>query len=254
MRPWKLDEITYATARHLDVEVAVLPFGCTEPHNLHLPYGTDTLEADAIGERACAAAHDAGAKVMLLPTIPYGTTTNQRECAMSMNVSPSTLALIVGDLVESLEGHGVTKLLLLNSHGGNDLKPILRELYDRTPVRLFLCDWFRMIGDVYDTIFDKPEDHAGEMETSLALAFFPDLVDLAAAGDGATHPTRFDAVNKGWVSITRPWHLLTETTGSGDPRAATAEKGQRIMDVIVKRLSSFLVELSNAEIDEQFPF
>ena len=92
------------------------------------------------------------------------------------------------------------------------------------------------------------------METSLALAFFPDLVDLAAAGDGATHPTRFDAVNKGWVSITRPWHLLTETTGSGDPRAATAEKGQRIMDVIVKRLSSFLVELSNAEIDEQFPF
>jgi creatinine amidohydrolase len=63
-----------------------------------------------------------------------------------------------------------------------------------------------------------------------------------------------EAVNKGWVSITRPWHLLTTNTGAGNPHAATAEKGKALMEVIVERLSGFLVELAGAKIDERFPF
>src|SRR4051812_12947747 len=54
-------------------EVAVLPFGATEPHNLHLPYATDTLQVEVIAERACARAHERGARVVLLPAVPYGT-------------------------------------------------------------------------------------------------------------------------------------------------------------------------------------
>ena len=63
-----------------------------------------------------------------------------------------------------------------------------------------------------------------------------------------------DAINKGWISITRPWHLLTTNSGAGDPRAASAEKGRRMMDLLVERLSAFLVELSAAKIDERFPY
>ncbi len=259
MKPWKLAETNYAAVKRLRVEVAVLPLGATEPHNLHLPYGTDTFQADAVGERICEAAFERGAKVMLLPTIPYGTESNLRACRLAMNLQPSTVGLIVRDLVESLVGHGVRKIVLLNGHGGNDLKPLLRELYGRTEAELFLCDWFRVLKDVYGEIFDDPGDHAGEMETSMGLAFFPELVvrgddGALAADDGATAATRFDAVNRGWVSITRPWHLLTTNTGAGNPHPATAEKGQRVMDLLVERLSTFLLELSSAQLDEKFPY
>jgi len=260
MRPWILAETNYGHVKQCDYEVAVLPMGATEPHNLHLPYGTDTLEAEAIGSRVCEAAWGLGARVVLLPTIPYGTETNQSQCRLSMNLNPSTLARVIQDLVESLEGHGIRKLLILNSHGGNDFKPLLRELHGKTAVQLFLCDWFRgLTADVKKSIFKEPDDHAGEMETSLALAFFGSLVSKnpdgsLAADDGVTAATRLRAVNEGWVSITRPWHLLTTNTGAGNPHAATAEKGQRLMDVIVDRLSGFLVELAKSDLDAQFPF
>jgi creatinine amidohydrolase len=98
------------------------------------------------------------------------------------------------------------------------------------------------------------------LATALALAFYPDLVagepatGRLPADDGAVNPTRFEAVNAGWVSLTRPWHLLTKNSGAGNPHAATAEKGKRLMDVLVERLSDFLVELAKAPVDERFPF
>lgn len=258
-RHWNLLETNYGHTRDHRPEVAVLPLGATEPHNLHLPYGTDVFEATIIGEHLCEAATSRGASVMLLPTIPYGTETNLRQFPLAMNLNPSTLFLVVKDLVASLEQSGVRKLLLLNSHGGNDLKPMLRELYGQTTVQIFLCNWYQMVGDVYGEIFERRDDHAGEMETSFILAYRPDLVvrqsDGALTADaGETNRSRFHAVQRGWVGLSRPWHLLTSNTGSGNPHAATAEKGQRLMQVLVERLGQFLVELSAAPIDERFPF
>jgi creatinine amidohydrolase len=258
-RPWKLAEINYGYVKDHPYEVAVLPLGATEPHNLHLPYGTDIFEADTIGEQICQAAHERGARVALLPTIPYGTETNQMAFPMAMNLNPSTVAAVITDLVDSLARHNVKKIVLLNSHGGNDLKSVLRELYGRTPASVFLCNWYHVMADLQQQIFEKADDHAGEVETSLALAYFPLLVahtpdGKLAADDGAVCSTRFEAVNRGWVSITRPWHLLTTNSGSGNPHAATADKGRRLMGHLVERLASFLVELSAATLDARFPF
>jgi creatinine amidohydrolase len=259
VRPWKLAEINYGIVREQKYEVAVLPLGATEPHNLHLPYGMDTLEGDAIGERICQAAWEQGAKVVLLPTVPYGTETNQREFPLSMNLNPSTLNLVVTDLIESLVHQGIRKIVLLNSHGGNDLKNLLRELYGKTEARLFLCNWYTVFRDLYGEIFEESDDHAGEMETSLALVFCPERIGrrpdgTLAADEGSKAETRFEAVNRGWVSITRPWHLLTTNAGAGNPHKATAEKGRRVLDVLVERLAPFLVELSEAEVDQRFPY
>ncbi len=258
-RVWKLSETNYAAVKDRKFEVAVLPLGATEPHNLHLPYGTDSYESEVIGDRICAAAHDRGAKVILLPTIPYGTETNQMEFPLAMNVNPTTLAAMIGDLVASLVKHGIHKIVLLNSHGGNDFKPVLRELYGKSPARLFLCNWYAAMADVSKMIFAERDDHAGEMETSLALAYFPELVGKNADGSltadaGAVRPTRFEAVNNGWISITRPWHLLTTNSGAGNPHSATAEKGQQLMAAMVERFATFLVELSAAHLDGSFPF
>jgi creatinine amidohydrolase len=68
------------------------------------------------------------------------------------------------------------------------------------------------------------------------------------------HKSKFEAINKGWVSITRPWHLLTDDTGAGDPRAATAEKGQKLMDALTVRLGDFLYELATTPMSETFPY
>jgi len=259
MRPWKLAETNYGTVKNLHYEVAVIPFGATEPHNLHLPYGIDTLEGEIVGEKICEAAWNRGAKVVLLPTIPYGTQTNHMRFPLAMNLNPSTLALIVRDLVESLERHAIFKIVLLNSHGGNDFKWVLRELYGKTKAHLFLCNWYAIFQDVYFQIFQHPDDHAGEMETSFALAYFPELVarnpDGSLAADlSPPAKTRFEAINRGWVSITRPWHLLTKNTGVGNPTAAAPEKAHRMMEIVVERIAQFLVELSAAPLDERFPY
>lgn len=259
MRPWKLLETNYGYVKEHPYQVAVLPLGATEPHNLHLPYGTDFFEGETVGEQICQAAHDQGASVVLLPTIPYGTETNQRAFPLAMNLNPSTLFAVVTDLVESLVQHGIRKIVLLNSHGGNDLKALLRELYGKVDAHIFLCNWYTVLSDLYQEIFEHNDDHAGEMETSFALKYFPHLVQrnvdgTLAADAGAVRSTRFEAVNRGWVSITRPWHLLTTNSGAGNPHAASPEKARRMMDLLLPRLAKFLVELSHAPLDERFPF
>ena len=134
--------------------------------------------------------------------------------------------------------------MLLNGHGGNELKPFLRQLHHRSKMFLCLCDWFRMVADVQKTIFEKPGEHADEMETSMGLAFFPELLKMELADDGRSRPTKLDAVNRGWISITRPWHLATTNTGLGDPSPATAAKGQALMKVLEERLGQFLIDLA----------
>ncbi len=258
-QPWRLAELSYAEVKEASYQVAVLPLGATEPHNLHLPYGTDIFEGQTVGDLACQYAHERGARVVLLPTIPFGTETNLREFPLAININPSTLNLIVSDIVQSLVNSGIQKIVLLNSHGGNELKPLLRELYGQTSAHLFLCNWFQAIRDVCDGILEHPDDHAGEMETSFALAYFGHLVmrqpDGSLAADaGAKRPSRFHAINQGWVSISRPWHLLTTHSGAGNPHAASAVKGEKLVQAAASRLGDFLVELSSSELDPYFPF
>lgn len=255
METWRLAEINYGHVKgRPPYEVAVLPLGATEPHNLHLPYGTDTFQVQTIADRACRLASERGARVLLLPALPYGTETNQMKFPLAMNLNPTTVGQVVTDLVESLEAHGIRKALLVNGHGGNDLKWLLRELHRDTSVHLFLCNWYKVAADGYETIFEKKDDHAGEMETSMGLAHFPELVALDQADPGAVRPSRFAAVRAGWVEITRPWHLLTTNSGSGDPRAATAAKGQAVTERVVQRIAEFLVELAASPLDDSFPF
>ena len=256
MREWVLAEQNHAFIRGQRWEVAVLPFGATEPHNLHMPYGTDNFQLEIIGGRICEHAYKAGAKVLLLPTIPFGVNTNHLKIpgALACSVTPTALLHVLTDLVDALEWQGIRKLVLLNGHGGNELKPLTRELHHRTTVFLCVCDWYRVAADRYGQLFKEPGEHADEIETSLGLAFFPDLVKLELADDGAARPTRFEAINRGWVSITRPWHLATKNTGLGNPAAATAEKGQRLVDLLVERLGQFLVELAAAPMNERFPY
>ncbi len=253
-RRWVLGEATYADFRERRPEVAVIPFGATEPHNFHLPYATDTIEAEAIAAAACQRADALGAWAVALPALPFGTETNMRALPFAMDLRPSTVLAILRDLVDSLEATGLRKVLILNSHGGNEFRGHLRELYSRTSVQLFLCDWWLVAKDRQRAIFANPDDHAGEAETSLLLHLRPDLVRMPDAADGAVREMRFEALRQGWVKTTRPWHVLTPSSGSGDPRQATAEKGRQWLDFLGATLGDFLAELAASPLDEAFPF
>jgi len=253
-KEWRLEELTYGMVKGRRFEVAVLPIGATEPHNLHLPYGSDAFHGEGIADRCCEAAHALGARVVLLPTIPYGVDSNQLGFPLAIHVGQPVLDAMVTEIVHSLEHHGILKLVLFNAHGGNSFKALVRELYGRTKVFVCLVDWWKTAADQWGGIFEQVGDHADEMETSVNLALNPGLVHMEMADEGATRESRFEAVNRGWVQISRPWHLLTTNAGVGDPRAATAEKGERVIQIVVERISRFLKELSDAEMDETFPY
>ncbi|MEX0748134.1 MAG: creatininase family protein [Rhodothermales bacterium] len=149
-------------------DVAVLPWGATEAHNYHLPHNTDVAECDYIDAESTRKAWDEGTKVIVLPTIPFGINTGQLDVKLDMNLYPSTQMAIPDEVVDVVSRTEIRKLVVLNGHGGNDFKQMIREIGARYP-EIFVCQihWFRIMDlDVY---FEEPGDHAGEMETSVMI-------------------------------------------------------------------------------------
>jgi creatinine amidohydrolase len=245
-RPYVLAETTWDVVRNTRYEVAVLPWGATEAHNYHLPYSTDTIESEAIAAESARLAWEAGAKTLVLPCVPFGVQTGQREVPFCLNMNPSTQTAVLAEIIQSVEPHGPRKLVILNGHGGNDFKQIIRELQPRTGMLLCQLSWFRCMD--LKSFFDEPGDHAGEMETSLILELAPEwTAPLDQAGAGRDNPFRLEAFREGWAWTQRRWVDATNDTGVGDPSRATAEKGRRFLDAVCERIAGFLVELAEAD-------
>ena len=250
-RPYLIAETTWKTARATEYDVAILPWGATEAHNYHLPYGTDNIACDYVAAEAARLAWDAGARVAVLPIMPFGVQTGQLDIPFCLNLNPSTQAAILGDLASSLDGHGIGKLVILNGHGGNDFRMAIRELQPRSNVFLCAINWYQIVnaGDYFEDL----GDHAGEMETSVMLHVAPDLVlPLSEAGEGKERRFRIAALREGWAWAPRRWTQVSSDTGVGHPGAATREKGERYMRTVVERLSRFLVELAGADTDDLY--
>src|SRR5881396_1774204 len=106
-RPYILNELTWKPVRDSRYEVAVLPWGATEAHNLHLPYSTDNIETEEVAARAAERAWKAGAKLVVLPIVPFGVNTGQLDIPLCINMNPSTQALVLRDVASSLVGQGI---------------------------------------------------------------------------------------------------------------------------------------------------
>jgi creatinine amidohydrolase len=250
-RPWMLAESDWTTVRGTPYDLAVLPWGATEPHNRHLPYATDVYETEAIAAEAARIAWNRDARPLVLPTIPFGANEQQMDLIGTINLHPSTQAAVLQDVVESLETQGFDRLVVLNGHGGNDFRQIIRELQSRTPLFLCTVSWFRIPNTM--EMFVEPGDHAGEAETSLMLHLRHDLVrPLSEAGSGDARAWRIRALREGWAWAPRDWSAVTDDTGVGDPAAATEAKGRAYLDRVCGELGTFLVDLAAADLDDLY--
>ncbi len=248
-RPHILKETNWKTVKETTFEVAVLPWGATEAHNYHLPYGTDIFETEAIAAESAHLAWEKGAKPIILPAIPFGVNTQQLDIPLTINMNPTTHAAVFVDVVESLAPHGIKKLVVLNGHGGNDFKNIIREAQVKTNIFLCQVNWFMVSAK--EALFAVDGDHADEMETSLMLHLFPELVlPLTEAGDGSAKQFKINGLREKWAWAPRQWTQVTEDTGVGDPRQATAEKGAAYFEVITNEIATFLLELEATDVHE----
>jgi len=252
IRPYILAETNWKAVRQTSYDLAILPWGATEAHNYHLPYSTDVIEADSIAAESARLAWEQGSRVIVLPTIPFGVNTGQADIALDINLNPSTQAAILADVIEVLQRAGIYKLLVFNSHGGNDFKTMLRELGLRYP-KMFLCacNWFTALDK--KKYFEHGGDHADEMETSLLLHLAPHLVlPLEEAGDGTEKKHRIREFSEGWAWTERKWSQISADTGTGNPKAATPQKGEAYFRDVTQKIGQFLVKLATADVNDLY--
>lgn len=251
MTPALLSHLTYGTVRQTSYRLAVLPWGATEAHNYHLPYGTDNVETEWIASEAAKRANERGAGVVVLPVVPFGVNTGQLSIPLTINMNPSTQLALLKDVLGSLGRQGIPRLVVLNGHGGNDFRQMIRELQPEHDLLLAAVNWFRCVP--LKEYFDHPGDHADEMETSVMLHIAPDLVrPLDEAGSGASRSLKLQGFREGWAWTPRDWSRASTDTGVGDPRAATAEKGRRYLEAVVEKIAGFLTDFATTPADSLY--
>ena len=242
-----LSQATYGEVGGTAYDIAVLPWGATEPHGGHLPYMTDCILSHDVAVRAAQLAWEGhGVKAMVLPPVTAGAQNpGQRELPFCLHFRQHTQQAILRDIVENLHHQGVRRLVIVNGHGGNTFKGFVRDLAaDYPDMFIAVSNWYAVLPA--KDYFDHPGDHADELETSAMLHYHPELVRMDLAGDGQSHPFALQGLQDGTAWMPRHWNLASDDTGIGDPRAATAEKGRRFTEAVAARLATLMVELAAA--------
>lgn len=232
--------------------VILLPWGATEAHNFHLPYATDVFQAEYIAAESARIAVEKNAKIMVLPAVPFGVNTGQLDIKLCININPSTQEAILFDVVYSLKEEGFNKLIIINSHGGNDFKQMIREIQLKIPnFFIGIINWYKITDN--KKYFDEPGDHAGELETSVMMKIAPELVlPLNEAGEGKETKFKLKGLKEGWVWSQRQWTKISKDTGVGNPKKATLEKGEKYLKFVTETIADFLVELDKADINDLY--
>ena len=208
----------------------VVPFGAVEQHGSHLPLETDALLGDRLGP-LLAERLDA----LCAPTVPIGWSEHHMARAGTLSLRPQTLRLIVRDVVESLARHGFRTIVLLPTHAGNaaPLEHAARVHHPPSGVRIAAVGDMEALARALYSISNRRGlplaeaiAHAGEIETSLALALAPAAVRMAwDQGD--------DGPEEREPSLKRP--EAPPLPGSGEARKAMEAAGRAYV-------SAFLTE------------
>ena len=249
------DFVRLATAPDVGEVVAVLPLGATEQHGPHLPTGVDTVLVDGV-VRAVLPLLPPDVPVLVLPTQAVGLSPEHARFPGTLTLSSQTLIALWREIGAGVARTGIRKLVLFNAHGGHvgAMDIVARELRAEHDLIVYSSSWYNLpLGDAVNGLFPPEEHrfgvHAGDMETSMMLALAPHTVDMAQAqhfvSASQTRSPAYPILGNG-RSAKLGWQMQDyhPQGAAGNAQAATADKGQALVEAAAQQLALMLQEVS----------
>ena len=238
----QLQELTWPEVDALSRDTPVVfPVAALEQHGRHLPLYTDSYLLGEVVRRAAERLRD---RVDFAPLQWLGNSDHHLDFAGTLSAPPRVYLDLLAGLIENFVTHGFHRLVLLNGHGGN-IVPIAQVVFE-VRQRHRTCDGLLLLGATYWTLSARPREsdpsltqermgHACEWETSMMLRLAPGLVRDPTQVEPVAFGTPFEPATRGWIMGDRsvPGHI-------GDPRGATAEKGERLFDRFAEDVHALL--------------
>jgi creatinine amidohydrolase len=238
----QLQEMSWPSVAAVSKAVpVVVPIAAVEQHGEHLPVFTDSM---LLGEAVRRAAERLGDRIIWAPLLWLGNSHHHLEFPGTLSASPRNYLDLLGDLIDNLVMHRFHRIVLLNGHGGN-IVPAgqavfeARQRYRERSDLLLLAATYWLLGsrprDVNPAFVQDRMGHACEWESSMMLRLAPHLVGELKSIEPVAFGNPFEPGSRGWITKERstPGHI-------GDPRQASAEKGETLFQLFSGDIASFL--------------
>jgi creatinine amidohydrolase len=229
----KLAELSWPKAAALSKDMPVaIPVAALEQHGAHMPVFTDSLLCGEICRRAEQQLAD---RVLFAPLMWLGNSDHHLDFGATLSAPPRVYLDLLNGLIDNFVMHGFRRIVFINGHGGNSVpgQQAVFEARQRYRQRNDLC----LVFATYWHLGSEPQQldaslvqnqmgHACEWETSMILRLRPDLVGDIQSLEEVSFGNAFAPAHRGWITKDRtsPGHI-------GNPRHATAEKGERLFQV-----------------------
>jgi len=251
---WETSSWPEISERLKIVDTAILPCGAIEQHGPHLPLDLDYFDAVYLAKKVAEACKDP--KPFVLPPLPYGVSYHHSDFKGTICVTNNSLAALVYDIGMSLAHNGIRKIVILNGHGDN--APTLNyaaQMINRD-AKIFVCVETGETSDIdiYKLTSTQNDIHAGEIETSTALAVRPELVKMNKAVDETLDLDNefLDFTSDRGVSWYVHTKRLSESGVMGNATLGTSEKGEKMWQVMIQKMTEFVETIKNTPSDKLY--
>ena len=227
---------------------AIVVIGACENHGDHMPFGADFIMPFELAKRLARKYHN----LIVFPPMPYGVSSHHKDFFMTTSLEPETMIAVIHDILQSLVNNNkITRILIINGHDGNmpAIELASRKIKEQHPEVTISCleSWWTLVGALDRHLFDvwNGLGHGGEAETSAMLAVRPDLVDMSLAPKQVV--PKLPGNNNNNIRIYWSFKELTDTGATGAPQKATAQKGERILELLEEVLLAFIEEMDRSQ-------
>ena len=264
--PVHMGTITGGEAREiLDANpVILLPMGSHEDQGPHMPMG-DYLLAEKIAELAAIRASQAGTRTLVAPVLPFGGADWFGAMPGGIAISQATLTTVIAEMVDSLHRNGLTRIIVINGHGGNvgPIAEVARDLYEREQIVLPSLYLWRIGASLLPGILGADRaaaaaGHGADPLTSIGLHLFPELIrtDLIPDAQPLKHDPQLGLPFTGLGTASFEGHEVAMPNGyddifnlgvaQGDPRLCSAETGAALTEQLSGICARFIVHFAGS--------